>query len=168
MFDLIFFKALLILVTWELESFIKLLEFSKFIGTITCFLNRPFIVMFNFSFNLFSSLITFWIFLIFLFWRLENTSLILRVSLAGLELEDNTWVYDFFLLFVFFLKNLEISTTSLGDFAGIEGEMMETDTSLSASLPFLGILFLFIWRLNWAFTLCLKEKLFLSAIRWFQ
>jgi len=52
------------------------------------------------------------------------------------------------LLSIFFLKNLEISTTFLGNFAGIEGRMTETEASLSVSLPFLGVLSLFIWGLN--------------------
>jgi len=59
MSDLILFKALLILVIQKLESFMKLTEFSIFIGTITCFLDGPFVVMFSFDFSLFSLLIIF-------------------------------------------------------------------------------------------------------------
>ena len=105
----------------------------------------------------------------FLFWRFGNTFLILSVSLVGLEFENDAWAYNFFpLLSVFFLKNLEILTTSLGDFARMGGEITETEASLTISLSFLGILFLFIWGLNWAFTFCLKKKVLLLAIRWFQ
>jgi len=46
------------------------------------------------------------------------------------------------LLFIFFLKNLEILITFLGDFARIGGGILETDTGLSASLPFFNKLFL--------------------------
>jgi len=66
------------------------------------------------------------------------------------------------------LKYFKISTTSLRDFAGIRGGRTETDAGLSVSLPFLGVISLFIYGLNWAFTLHLKEKLFLSAMRWSQ
>jgi len=52
------------------------------------------------------------------------------------------------LLSVFLLKNLEILTTSLGDFARIGGEMTETEASLTISLPCLGVIFIFIWGLN--------------------
>jgi len=52
------------------------------------------------------------------------------------------------LLSVFLLKNLKILTTSLGDFARIGGEMTKKEASLIISLPFLGVLFLFIWGLN--------------------
>ena len=72
------------------------------------------------------------------------------------------------LLSRFFLKNLEISTTSFGNFAGIRGERAEMDASLFVFLPFLGVMSLFICGLNWALTLHLKEKLFLSAMRWSQ
>ena len=51
----------------------------------------------------------------------------------GLGVEACT--YDFFVVgFLIFLKNLEISLTSLGDLARIRGEMDETKVGLSISL----------------------------------
>jgi len=49
-------------------------------------------------------------------------------------------------------------TTSLGDFARIRRRETEIDAGLFVSLPFLKLISLFICELNWAFTLCLKEK----------
>ena len=164
--NLIFFKALLILAIWELTSFINFFVFSEFTETVTCFLDGFFIVMFSLGFVLFLSLMIFWMFLIFLFCNLGNTSLILRVSLAVLEEKDKACAYDFFSLFsVFFLKNLEISLTSLEDLAGIRWERWEIEASLIEFLPFFELLSLFIWGLNWAFTLHLKEIFLLSAMR---
>ena len=147
--DLMFFNALLMLVTCTLESFMNLLALSKFIGTITCFLDGLLVVIFNFSLGLLLLLMIFWIFWIFLFWRLGNTSLILRVSLAVLVLVDDTWVYNFFsLLSKVFLKYFKISTTFLGNFARIREGRTETYASLLVSLPFLGVISLFICGLN--------------------
>jgi len=64
------------------------------------------------------------------------------------------------------LKYFKISTTFLGDFARIREGKTETNASLLVSLSFLEVIFLFICGLNWAFTLQLKEKLFLSVMRW--
>ena len=144
--NLMFFKALLVLVICELELFINLLALSKLIGIIICFLDGHFIVIFSLGLGLLSLLIIFWIFSIFLFWRLGNAFLIFRVSLAVLELVDDAWAYD--LLSGFFLKNLEISTTSFGNFAGIRGGRAEMNASLFVSLPFLGVMSLFICGLN--------------------
>ena len=87
--NLMFFKALLVLVICELELFINLLALSKLIGIIICFLDGHFIVIFSLGLGLLSLLIIFWIFSIFLFWRLGNAFLIFRVSLAVLELVDD-------------------------------------------------------------------------------
>ena len=152
--NLMFFKTLLVLVICELELFINLLALSKLIGIIICFLDGHFIVIFSLGLGLLSLLIIFWIFSIFLFWifsiflfwRLGNAFLIFRVSLAVLELVDDAWAYD--LLSGFFLKNLEISTTSFGNFAGIRGGRAEMNASLFVSLPFLGVMSLFICGLN--------------------
>ena len=136
---------------------------------ITCFLDGPFIVMLSFGLDLFSLLIILCMFLIFWFLRLGNTSLILSVFLVVLEFKDNAWAYNFLpLLSKFFLKNFEILTTFFRDFAGMGGEIMETEAGFSVSLSFFGVVSLFIWELSYAFTFCLKEKLFLSVIRWFQ
>ena len=63
----------------------------------------------------------------FLFWRLEKASLIFNISLAVLDPLYNAWAYDFFWVEEgFFLKYLEISFTSLGDFTGMEGGRVET------------------------------------------
>jgi len=74
---------------------------------------------------------------------------VLKVSLAVLEEKDEAWAYNFFLLFsVFFLKNLEISLTSLGDLAGIGGEIREIEAGLIKFLSFFKVLSPLIWRLN--------------------
>jgi len=52
------------------------------------------------------------------------------------------------LLFGFFLKKFEISTTSFGDFARIRGGRAEIDAGLFVLLYFLGVMFLFTCRLN--------------------
>ena len=68
----------------------------------------------------------------------------LEVFLAVLEEKDEAWAYNFFLLFsVIFLKNLEISLTSLGDLARIGGEI---EAGLIKFLPFFEVLFPLIWR----------------------
>ena len=101
--------------------------------------------------------------------RLGNAFLILSIFLVILEFEDednDAWAYDFLpLLFGFFLKNFKISITFFGDFARIGEEITETEASFSAFLLFFEVTSLFIWRLNCAFTFCLKEKLFLLTIR---
>ena len=66
-----------------------------------------------------------------------------------------------------FLKYLEITLISLGDFAGIRGGRLKIKASLAAALSFLKMLASFNGRLNYIFTLCLKEKLSLSMISLF-
>ena len=80
----------LMLVIYELKLFMNLLVLSKLIRMIICFLDGLFVVIFSLGLSLLSPLIIFWMFLIFLFWRLENTSLIFRVSLVVLALVDDT------------------------------------------------------------------------------
>ena len=56
--DLISLSALLRLVIWTLDDSMNLALFSLLIGTITCFLDGPFIVMLIFGFGLLLLLIT--------------------------------------------------------------------------------------------------------------
>ena len=87
--DLMFFSALLILVTWVLKSFIKLLVLVVFIGTITCFHNSLLVVILRYGFGLPSPLMIFWMFSIFLLWRFGKTFLIFKVSLAVFVMTQN-------------------------------------------------------------------------------
>jgi len=67
---------------------------------------------------------------------------VLEVSLVVLEEKDKAWIYNFFPLFsVFFLKNLEISLTFLGDLARIREGRWEIKASL---IEFFKMLFPFI------------------------
>ena len=166
--DLMFFKALFKLVIWLLLFFIKLVLLSLFIGTMTCFLDGPFIVMIILGLDLPSSLMIFCIFFIFFAWRFGRTFLILRTSLVLLS-EYNAWAYNLLLfLFLFIelviLKNLEISLISLGNLAGISkgNLLMLTDLSVffSSFFPFfIGLTF----RVYLKDIFYLKELLFLLA-----
>ena len=60
---LIFFDSLFKLEIWVLLSSINFVLLLLFIGTMTCFLNRPFMVMLILSFDLLSLLIIFYIYL---------------------------------------------------------------------------------------------------------
>ena len=79
--------------------------------------------------------------------------------------------HKIFLLSLFllnFLKYLEITLISLGDLAGIEGGRFEIEAGLATFLPFLEIFLLLDDRLNYIFTLHLKEKFSLSTISLFH
>ena len=127
--NLIFLRALFMLVTWMLDSLTKLLALSVLIKMITYLHKGSLVVMLIWGLGLVTPLIIFWTCSIFLFWRLGKTSLIFRVSLTILVLIDfeafkDTWAYDFLLTLDrgFFLKNLEISFAFLDDLARIGGE----------------------------------------------
>ena len=113
-------------------------------GIITCFQDRPLVVMLSLSSALLlEPLITFWMESIFLLGRLGNVFLIFKVFITMLENLLLEWglgveacAYNFFVVgFLVFLKNLEISLTSLGDLARIGGGINETKVSLGISLP---------------------------------
>ena len=142
--------------------------FSLFIGTMTYFLDRFFIVIFNFCLSLPSLLIIFWIFSIFFAWRFRNISLIFNISLV-LDNEDKACVYNFIMSllpisWLLFLKNFKISLISLEVFAEIRGDNLVKLAGLS-DLLFLG-LFLISWILgiNLDATFCLNDWLSLSVI----
>ena len=139
MFNLMFFRTLLMFMTWVLESLMKLLVLLMFMGTMTYFCNGLLVVMLIFGFGFLVPLMIFWTILIFLFWRLENASLSFKIFLAVLgELEElaNTWVYDFFwLLEGFFLKYFNILLTSLAILAGMGEEREETYNVFTVFLP---------------------------------
>ena len=59
MLDLMLFKALFIFEIWILLSFIKFFLLFLLIGTIICFLDRPFVVMLMWGFGLLFPLIIF-------------------------------------------------------------------------------------------------------------
>jgi len=112
---------------WVLDEIVGTIDFHRMM---TCFCDSLLVVMFILGFGFSFLLMIFWNILIFLFWRLRKASLIIKVSLAMLEELDelaNTWAYDFFWLVVeFFLKNLDISLTSLAVFARMGREREET------------------------------------------
>jgi len=93
--DLIFFSFLLMLVIFLLKDAKNLTEFVLLMGIITCFLDRPLIVILIHSFSFFDLLEVLWIFKIFLEESWENKSLILIISLM---LAEDTWAYKHLLL----------------------------------------------------------------------
>ena len=104
------------------------------IKTITCFLDRPSIVMFNQGLTLSLLLIILWIPLIFFSRRLGKSVLSYRMSKM---LELVAWAYDFltlelvvFLDLLLLLKNLDLFKTSLGGYAGMGSESLAISTSL--------------------------------------
>ena len=91
--DLIFLRAQLMLVTWDIESLINLLPSSLFMGTMTCLHEGPFIVILSLGLGLsFEPLTTFWMVSIFLFGRFGNASLIFSIFIAMSE--DNALDFD--------------------------------------------------------------------------
>ena len=127
---------------WALNASIKFDLFSLFTGTMTCFLDRLFIVIFNLGLGLPSLLIIFWIFSIFFAWRFGNVSLIFDIFLM-LDNENKACTYDFIVSLILvgwllFLKNFKISLTFLGVFARI-GEGNLTKLASLSDLLFLGL-----------------------------
>jgi len=94
----------------------------------------------------------------------------LRTSLVLFD-EDNACTYDFLVflfLFVrlFFLKNFEISLTSLGNLAEMGGGSLSILTGFSIfSLSLLLVLTGLSFEVNFDKTFCLKELLFLSKTK---
>lgn len=169
-FYLMFLKALFILVTWALLSFIKFVLLLLFIGTTTCFLGGLFVVMLIYSLNLLSSLMIFWIFSILFALREGKTSLILRTSSVLLP-NFETWVNNFpILVFAWSrfwsLKYLKISLTSLEDLVEIGGGNLSMLTGL---IVFFSSFWTFLMELTLEVHLkdifCLNELLLLSAKR---
>ena len=99
-FDSIPLRAQFMLIMCMLESLIYWFANSLLIGMITCFLDRPFVVMFKqgFGFSL-VPLIIFCTQSIFLFWRYRKVSLIFKISSTMFEntfvckvnLDEDTW-----------------------------------------------------------------------------
>ena len=131
---------------------------------ITCFLDRPLVVILIWGFGLLSLLMIFWIFLILLAWSLGNFSLIFKVSLIMFP-ANKAWAYDFFLNFFplgrsFFLKNLVKSLTFFSNFAGIGRGRDETKASFSVVLVSLNFSVLIVFSVNLDTTLFLRDTLF--------
>ena len=129
MFDFMLFKALLILITWVLASFIYFLVLLVFIGIMTCLREGPLVVMLMHGLGLWLPLMSLWTCLIFLFWRFRKTSLILRVFFAIFNMFclDKTCVYDFFgTRGGFFLKNLNNLFTFFRNLARMGGGRWKT------------------------------------------
>ena len=131
--DLMLLRVRLMLVMWDTKSLMNLLPSLLFIGTMTCLYERPFIVTLSLSLGLsFELLTTFWIVLIFLFGRFRNVSLIFSIFIVmseddalDFDLDSKAWVYNLFVAsFSIFLKNFEISLTSLLDLAEIGAEWL--------------------------------------------
>ena len=161
-FDIL--QSLIKISIWVLNTSINFDLFSLFMETMTCFLDRPFIVIFNLGLDLLSLLIIFLNILYFLCLEIWKCFLVCNISLV-LNDENKTCTYDFivslFLVgWLFFLKNFKISLI-LGVFARIgEGNLMKL-ASLS-DLLFLG-LFLILGA-NLDRNLCLNDWLSLLAI----
>ena len=130
--DLIALRAQLMLAICEFDSLMNSLAMSLLIGMITCFHDRPLVVMVILSLVLlFGLLMTFCTCLIFLLERFRNVSLIFNVSLTMFfEVDRLCWLveevafaYDFFCWGLeFFLKYFEISLTFLYVLARIRGK----------------------------------------------
>ena len=152
--NLIFFRALLRLVMWVLEDSMNFNLFSLLIGIMTCFLEGSFVVIFNFGLDLLLLLIILWMFLIF------------KILLV---VEDKAYAYDFLAFFfsvswLLFLKNLDISLTSLGVFVGIGRDNLLKLVGLLVFLLFLDVVLIsWIFEVNLDVTFCLKVLLFLSV-----
>ena len=80
--DLMFFSILFKFAICMLDEAMNMDLLSLLMGTITCFLERPFIVMLILGFNLPESLIILWMFSIFLVSRLGKFSLIFKILLT--------------------------------------------------------------------------------------
>ena len=168
MFNLMFLRALLILVTWELDSLMKYLACSMFIGIITCFFKGPLVVMLIHGLGFVTPLIIFWTCLILWSWRFRNVFLIFSVSLTMFDtlLLEEACAYNFFCgIPGFFLKNFEISLTSFRILARMGGRIEEIETRLMMFLPLLFCEVLRTCRLNLDFTLFLNNMLVLSTTK---
>jgi len=104
-------------------------------GTMTCLCKGSFIVILSLGLGLsFEPLTTFWMVLIFLFGRFGNAFFIFSIFIAISE--NDALGFDLFTAgFSIFLKNFEISLTSLFDLARIGGGMTNTNDGLATSLP---------------------------------
>ena len=179
MLDLIALRAQLILVTYEFESLINSLAISLFIGMITCFCDKPLVVMVILSLVLlFDLLMTFWTCLILLLGRFRNIFLIFNVSLTMFfRMDELCWLdkevvfaYNFFYWGLeFFLKYFEISLTSFYDLARIRERIREINVGFTISF-FLLLMFKFLGTqgVSLELTLFLKILLVLSVYKLFQ
>jgi len=144
-FILMFFKALFILVMWTLLFSMKFFLLALFKRTMTCFIDRPLVVMLICGLSLPLLLIIYWMLSMFFTLRIGKTFLILRIFLVLLFIL-NVYTYDLSWLIlawvnIFVLKNFEILLISLEVLVRIEGGSLSILASLSVSLP-LGLLFL--------------------------
>ena len=161
-----------ILATCKLEFLMNFFAITLFIGMITCFLERPLVVMLIFGLTLsFEPLITLCIFSIFLLGRLGNIFLILSISLAmffrvtglGCLSGEVAFAYNFFCWeLMFFLKYFDNSLTSFCDLAETRGGIEEMKVGFTIFLPSLLFVDLGTCGVNLDFTLFLKVVLALS------
>ena len=88
-------------------------------------------------------------------------------DVLGFDLGSEVWAYDLFVAgFLIFLKNFEISLTSLFDLARIGNRMTNIKDGLATSLPlFAGDWMFLIWGENLDLTLLLKVVLLSSTYR---
>ena len=165
-----FLSNLLILVTWSNEFFIKLEIFSLPMGMMTCFLNRPFVVIWMCGLGLELPLTILLIWLIFFALIEENVFLILMTS-DILMFCFEAWAYDLdvgldLLSSFLLLKYFKIVLTSFWDFTGIDGGIHSicTRMGLLISLLFL-LLASWIFGVNLVEIFLLRELACLSASR---
>ena len=83
------------------------------------------------------------------------------------DFDNETWAYNLFMAgFSIFLKNFEISLTSLGNLARIGGGIADTKVGLTTYLPLFDRVWMFLaWRENLDLTLFLKVVLLLSVYK---
>ena len=175
MLDLMLLRAWLMLMIWAAKSLMNLLPRSLFPWTMTCLHDGPLVVILSLGLGLlFELLMTFWMVLIFLFGRFGNAFLIFNMFIAMLDdvvldfdFDNETWAYNLFMAgFSIFLKNFEISLTSLGNLARIGGGIADTKVGLTTYLPLFDRVWMFLaWRENLDLTLFLKVVLLLSVYK---
>ena len=115
-FDLMFFRALLVLATCLFANVKMLLILTSLIRTIICFLDRPFVVMFNWSLTSSLSLMILWISLIFFTRRLEKSFLSFRMSEI---LEPVVWAYNLSQIRYSLVVILELNSVSGVQYKGM-------------------------------------------------
>ena len=140
MFDLAFFKHLLILVIYILAKLLMISKFFKLMGIITCSLDGPLVVMLILGLTgpILLLLTMFLISTTFLVSSFRKVSLI-QMMFSILLLK--TYVYDFLLLLASIL-NFDLAKISLLSLRGIKGKNLET----LANLPLgeVGIVIIFL------------------------
>ena len=160
--DFTFLSILLMLATCIEEFFMNFILLLLLMGIITCFLNRPFIVIWIYGFSFEVSLMILLIWSIF-FVPIDRNIFLILMTLDVLIFYFEAWVYNFrgclvILASLLLLKNLEITLTSFRDLVGIGREILSifTRDGLLISLLFLPVAG-WIFEVNLATIFLLRE-----------